>query len=724
MKKLERQLGLSAVIAMGIGASLGSGIFVLPSVALAHTGPSVWLAYLLAGLCIIPSSLSKAELATAMPSSGGVYVYIERTFGPMAGAIAGLGLYLTLLLKNAFALVGFGAYLSVFTDIPVVVTALSFLALMVVINILGVGKVSKILVLIVGVSVVTLVGLSVQGFWVLEPLHMEPLFPKGTYQFFYTLCLVFVSYAGVTKLVAVSEEIKNPEKNLPRGIIISVVSLAVIYSSVSYVLAGVLPYSHYQNDLKPIYTLARHLSGPYVGVGVAVISVLTMVAQANTGILASSRFPFAMSRDRLMPSFLGQLHKKYLTPIWSIILSGALVSCFILFLNVESLAKWASAFLFLVFAFVNMSVIVLRETRVQWYGPSYHSPFYPWMQVFGVLVSLFAFFIIGFTMLEAVLFISIPGALLYFLFGRYRTERKGVLGFRGARKDLIESRETPKIRKSFIDFSQDAKVVVSLFGKEKSPEMLFEIGVALAQNDKVEVAFLIEVPEQTDLDDIQEDSPIIRSIRRRILTMSEKEQVEMSFDPIVSHDIFKSLHEISQRLHCFWLVIEWVGRTHGAFTLHNPMGWLKGHLSCHLAMVRDNGVRYIRKIMVVLKEAVGDRFLADTASLLAQEYRAEVTFARFVEENSEERRYESYQYLKRVAEYCSKESEILVLSGKEEEDAIIQASEEFDLLVFPTHNYTWKERILGSSEEKIMLNAACSVMAVQSGQAFPNWEQV
>ena len=90
MKKLERRLSLTSVIAISIGGMLGSGIFVLPGIAAAKTGPSVWLAYLLAAICILPAALSKSELSSAMPKSGGTYVYIERVFGPILGTILSL----------------------------------------------------------------------------------------------------------------------------------------------------------------------------------------------------------------------------------------------------------------------------------------------------------------------------------------------------------------------------------------------------------------------------------------------------------------------------------------------------------------------------------------------------------------------------------------------------------------------------------------------------------
>ena len=147
MKKLNRTLTLPAIIAISIGGMLGSGIFVLPGIAAAKTGSSIWLAYLIAALLIVPAALSKSELATAMPKSGGAYVFIERAFGPLFGTISGLGLWISLLLKSSFALVGLGAYFIIVSDItsvPIEYFSIIFLAFIVFLNILGVKKVGKI----------------------------------------------------------------------------------------------------------------------------------------------------------------------------------------------------------------------------------------------------------------------------------------------------------------------------------------------------------------------------------------------------------------------------------------------------------------------------------------------------------------------------------------------------------------------------------------------------
>ena len=145
MKKLQRTLSLPGAIAVSIGGML-SGIFVLPGLAVGITGSSVWLAFLVAALCILPAVLSKSELATSMPKSGGTYVYIERAFGPLFGTISGLGLWLSLLLKSAFSLVGLSAYLYVLIEVDSSLTksiALFSLLLILLLNIFGVKKVEK-----------------------------------------------------------------------------------------------------------------------------------------------------------------------------------------------------------------------------------------------------------------------------------------------------------------------------------------------------------------------------------------------------------------------------------------------------------------------------------------------------------------------------------------------------------------------------------------------------
>jgi len=720
LKKLERRLGLLSVVAISISAMLGSGIFVLPGLASVLTGPSIWLAYLASALCILPAALSKSELATAMPTSGGTYVYLERTFGPLAGTISGLGLWLSLLLKCAFALVGFGAYLTVVADLPLQQMALGLLVLITFLNILGVGKVSSILVVIVGFTIVCLTLLSGIAFTTIDPVNFQPLFPNGMSGFVNATALVFVSFAGVTKVAAIAEEIKSPEKNLPRGIILSLVVVTMLYCLVTFVLMGNFPVSEIANNYKPIYTLAFKIGGAALGTVAAVVGIVTMTSMANAGILASSRFPFAMSRDHLLPSIIGQLHKRFLTPTMSIILSGAIVGIVILTLDVAKIAKLASAFMILIYIFENIAVIVLRETRVAWYKPSYKTPLYPLTQILGIISGVMLLIGMGSLVLNAIAGVGIPGLLIYIFYSHKKTTRKGVIGIRGKRKDLVSQNDlelSDHMRMETLDFSKDAKVVVALFGRERSPEVLVEMGSVLAEKEKLEVAHFTEAPEQSDLCDFWEESAPVKSLRRRINAMAKAQETQLEFDPVVSHDITKSIFEVSQRLHCEWLLLEWGGKSRGNFTFHNPVGWLKSHLQSNLAIFRDNGVRYIRKMMVVIQDQKNDNLVLSTADHLASVYKANLTIIRY---NSTKRPIENIdnleETLSKISDTTENKSGYRILKGKSFTETVISATDEYDLLVFGSGKHSLSTDVFGSKDDKLIAGSVCSVLCVQNAR--------
>ena len=369
MGKLQRTLSLPGAIAVSVGGML-SGIFVLPGLAVGITGSSVWLAFLVAALCILPAVLSKSELATAMPKSGGTYVYIERAFGPLFGTIAGIGLWLSLLLKSAFSLVGLSFYLYVLVEVDESFTkyiALLALLLIVLLNVFGVKKVEKTQLIIVSISVVSLVAIAFFGVNTFDATLMKPVFSDGGSGFIAAVAFLYISYAGVTKIAAVAGEIKNPEKNLPRTMIASLVLITVVYVLVALVLVGNIEPEVLSTDIKPIHTLFLSIGGKYFGYFAAAVGVVTLLSMANSGVLASSRFPFAMAKDKMMPQYLGLVNSRFMTPVFAIITTSLLIGFAILFLDVVKIAKLASAFKVLMFIFNELSVIVLRETNAQWY---------------------------------------------------------------------------------------------------------------------------------------------------------------------------------------------------------------------------------------------------------------------------------------------------------------------------------------------------------------------
>ncbi|MBD64605.1 MAG: hypothetical protein CME62_05335 [Halobacteriovoraceae bacterium] len=721
MASLERRLGLFSIITICISSMIGDGIFILPALGFMATGPSLFIAFLISAFCVFPAAVSKAELATAMPTSGGTYVYLERTFGPLAGTIAGLGLFMSILLKASVSLFGIGLYLSFvsnFTDLHVI---LFFLTIITFLNILGVGKVSSFVTAVLFITLTSVFILCIFAGFNIQPAYYDPLLPNDILGLLSACGILFVAYSGVTKVAAIAEEVKNPERNLPVGILLSLFITTILYSLVSFILVGNFDFQSITNftefNQTPIVLrLASSVGGKVFIHIMAIVAVLTMVNTANAGILAGSRFPFAMARDQLIPGFLGKLHKKFLTPVTSILLSGFTIAIILTQLDVIKIAKLASAFMIFIFIIINFSIIVLRESGAQWYKPGYKAPFYPFVQIFGILTGSILLIGIGQLAIFAIIGMAVPGVLIYFFFARKRVSRKGVIGIRGRRTDLT-SQPPQEINKHYLgqesEFTTDAEVVIALFGKERSAEMLVEMGISMAQHTSIEVAHILEIPEQTDIHDLIEEPAEMKSVRRRINAMAEDKDENITYDPVVSHDVSRTIFEISQRVHCNWLLVEWRGKARGRFTFDNPIGWLKSHLQCNLAVFKDKGVRYIRKIMVVIHNDKNDKLILKMADHLAKIYLAEVTLMRFAKtSSSDEHKSFEQRYLKELSQQLTAPTRVKVVVGKNQVSSFIAETIEYDLLIMGANEPRLFKRIQGTFKDKMMSRAACSVLAV------------
>jgi amino acid transporter/mannitol/fructose-specific phosphotransferase system IIA component (Ntr-type) len=715
MKELERSLGLMSVVAISISAMLGSGIFVLPGLAISQTGPSTWIAYLLAGLCALPAATCKAELATVMPTSGGTYVYLDRIFGPLAGTIAGTTVWLSMLMKSAFALLGFGTYLLVLSDVPLKPTALGLLGLIAVLNVVGVRKVGRAQVVVVGVTLVALVVLVTAGFTQMDFGSYRHELTHGSGGLLAATAFVFVSYNGVTKVAAIAEEVKNPDRNLPWGILLSLGLMMGLYGLVAFALVGCVPHAELAGDLHPIYTLAHRVGGYWAGIIAAVLGVVTMTSMANAGLLAASRFPFAMSRDQLLPSMLHGVHPEFRTPVASILLTAGAMAVAIAFLDVERLAKLASSLVIMLFIGVNTAVVVYRESRVHWYQPKYRSPFYPWFQGFGILAGLVLLLMLGPLAIVGGAMAALPGAALYFVYGRRRAARRGVVGQRSRRRDLLKNPPMPEPVIADTSLVGEAGSIVTLFGEERSPEMLVEVGAALSGGGKLQVVHLTEVPEQLGLDSAREDDGSLRSLERRVGAMADEKSLSLEFHAIASRDLVRTVHAVTQRVEAEWLVMEWRGQPRQALVPYNPLGWLINQLDLNLALFKDAGVRYVREILVFAEPGPHDALVISTADYLAALWGAELTLVRFVPDSAPMTTLQAEtDYLAQLKQLCSAPAKELVIRGRKLGREMARTSAGYDLLVMGAPDLTLVKMLRGNPHARIMSTAACSVLTLKT----------
>lgn len=437
-EKLKKGLGLTDIIALSTGAMFSSGFFLLPGLAANYTGPSVFAAYLLAAFFIVPAMFSIAELATAIPRAGGIYFLLDRSLGPMMGAVGGMGTYFALILKTAFALVGIGAYAALYYDVPIKTVAIILSLVFMVLNILGAKKTTLLQRILVGMLLLVL-GLFLaegtrevffsRGFTSITP-NLKPFFTEGFEGLFATAGFVFVSYLGLTQVASVAEEIRKPERNIPLGMIISLVITTFIYVFGIFIIVAVTPMQDLASDLTPVTNAARKIFKwipPQAGLILIVIAAISAFASTgNGGLMSASRYPMAMARDRLFPPRFTRLGR-FNTPVPSILFTTGIIMLIILTVSEEGIAKLASTFQLIIFILINFAVIVMRNSKIESYDPGYHSPLYPWMQVFGIVSSGILIIYMGWGPALFSAGIIAISLLWYQLYARRHVRREGAI---------------------------------------------------------------------------------------------------------------------------------------------------------------------------------------------------------------------------------------------------------------------------------------------------------
>src|SRR6056297_942463 len=351
-KRLKKELKLFDVYAISTGAMFSSGFFLLPGLAAAQTGPSVVLAYFVAGILILPAMFSVAELSTAMPRAGGAYYFIDRSLGPLVGTVGGIGSWLALVFKSAFALIGMGAYIAIFIDLPITPVAITLTILFGILNVVGAKESSWLQNVMVATLVSILFFYVFQGafavfnvdFFEVVREEFSPFFQFGPQGFFATIGFVFVSYAGLTKVASVSEEVQNPDRNIPLGMILSLATATFIYVVGVFIMVMLLEPEALHSDLTPVATAGEQfltwLPGDTGLILVVIAAIAAFASTGNAGIMSASRFPLAMARDKLVHPKFAKLGK-FDTPVTSIVVTTGMMIFLLLVFNVKEVAKLA-----------------------------------------------------------------------------------------------------------------------------------------------------------------------------------------------------------------------------------------------------------------------------------------------------------------------------------------------------------------------------------------------
>lgn len=372
-QQLRRVLNLREAVALGIGGTIGGGIFVLVGTAIGRAGPGALLSFALAFLVSLLIALPYAELACRYPLAGGGYAFAKAVLGRHWGFLMGWDYWGAYLFISGYVTLGFGSYLHTLLGIPPLVGAFGLIAFCTIINLLGVKLSGQVQSFIVLLALVTLVGFGLLGLPHLTMRYFTPLLPNGIGGVISAALLAFLAFGGFDMVAAAGEEIQRPERTLPLAILLTLGSVLGVYLLVTFVTAGILPWRTVGASAAPLAETAVTLLGPAGRQFMAMAAILATAATGNAVLVVTSRISFAMARDGLLPQLLSRVEPRTNVPWLAIVLNGIFLALIALTGSIALVAA-IGGFLY-VLHFVFPLVVLVRLRAHEHISPAFRTPF-------------------------------------------------------------------------------------------------------------------------------------------------------------------------------------------------------------------------------------------------------------------------------------------------------------------------------------------------------------
>jgi APA family basic amino acid/polyamine antiporter len=358
---LRRDLGLREAVALGIGGTVGGGIFVLVGVAAGLAGPAALVAFLVAFAAALVIALPYAELSCRLPLAGGGYAFARQVLGPQWGFAMGWGYWGAYVFASGYVTIGFGGYLRAVTGLPAAAGAVALVAASTLLNLLGVKVSGRVQALVVLVAVAALAGFALWGLPDVALQRLQPFLPRGARGVFQAALVAFLSFGGFDMVAAAGEEVRQPERNLPRAILLTLTAVLGLYLLVALVALGTVPATRLDGSSAPLADAAQAFGGAGARRLVVLSALLTTAATANAVLVVTSRIVFAMARDGLLPARLGAVHRTTGAP-WAAALASGVLLAVVGAAGTVAFAAAAGGFLYVLhFVPPLVALVVLRR---------------------------------------------------------------------------------------------------------------------------------------------------------------------------------------------------------------------------------------------------------------------------------------------------------------------------------------------------------------------------
>ncbi|MGG3623456.1 amino acid permease [Bacillus gobiensis] len=435
-KSLDRSLSLFDLILLGVGVVIGTGIFVITGVVAAESaGPSIIISFILAGLACALAAFCYAEFSSSIPVSGSVYTYTYATLGELIAFLIGWDLMLEYVIAMSAVAAGWSSYFQSLlagfhillpdslTSAPgserggifnlpaaVIILLITFIVSR------GVKESTKFNNIIVILKIAIILLFVVVGVFYVKPENWTPFMPFGVDGIVVSAATVFFAYLGFDVIANASEEVKNPQKSMPIGIIASLAICTALYMLVSFILTGMVKYTKLNVDYPVTFALeqvGQNMVAGIISLG-ALIGITTVILAL---VFAQVRLTYAMSRDGLLPSLFSKVHNRYKTPFANTWLTGFVAAGIAGFIDLSTLAHLVNMGTLAAFTLISIAVIVLRVKQPE-LKSSFRVPFVPVFPIVSAGLCLFlASSLPGITWVSFVIWIA-AGAIVYFLYSR------------------------------------------------------------------------------------------------------------------------------------------------------------------------------------------------------------------------------------------------------------------------------------------------------------------
>jgi len=403
LARLKRALSLFQVTVCGVGIILGAGIYALVGLGAGYAGPALWLSFLISGIIAAFTALSYAELSSIFREDAGEYDYVRETMGKTTAIITGLIVLFLGIFTAATVSLAFGGYFNKLVGTPILLTGIGLLFAMTVINYMGIKESATMNLIFTAIESAGLLIIIVLGIKHLGSVNLLEM-PNGMQGVFQATALIFFAYIGFEAVVKFAEETKNPEKNIPRGVLLSLLFSTIVYVLVAIAAVSIMPWFDLSTSQAPLADVAAVSLGVYAFILLGIIALFSTANTVLMDLVTVSRMAYGIAVKKALPNFLTKVHGKTKTPHVAIFTVFIITVCFMFIRDLEKIANIADLLLFIVFILVNVAVIVYRYKR-----PNVKRPFkmplnigkFPVLALFGLITS---FMMIYFVLLNLKIF--------------------------------------------------------------------------------------------------------------------------------------------------------------------------------------------------------------------------------------------------------------------------------------------------------------------------------